>query len=114
MFFYGRIIIQFLPFSSESRNSKVFTNSDFKMGFSYTMIASIAALKFKSNVRTSENRNFIFECEKIDQVALNLECNSKYGITIIKSFIGTVLRRAFHVNTLFKNSFIHFPRKSRR
>ena len=115
MCFYGRIIIPFLSFSSQSRNSKKFTHSDFKMALIYAIMGSIAAtaLKFINNVRTSENRNFIFECEKIDQVALNRECNSKYGYTIIKSFIGTVLTTAFHVNTLFKNYFIHLSRKSR-
>ena len=72
MFFYDKIDIPFQYLSNESRNSKVFT-------FSFAIIGSIAAtaLKFINNARTSENRNFIFECEKIDQLALSLEYNWK-------------------------------------
>ena len=79
MFFYGRMFIFFHSLSSESRNSKVFTHSDFKLALSFAIISSIAAtaLKFINNARTQENRNFIFECEKIDQLVLSLEYNSK-------------------------------------
>ena len=37
----------------------------------------------------------------------------KYGSTIIKSFLGTVLTTTFCVNTLSKNVFIHLSTKSR-
>ena len=40
----------------------------------------IKFIKFINNVRTSENRNFIFECEKIYQLALSLEYNSKIAV----------------------------------
>ena len=35
---------------------------------------------FISNARMSENRNFICECEKIDQLAVSLEYNSKIAV----------------------------------
>ena len=56
MFFYGRIIIPLHSLSSKSRNSKVFTHSDFKMALSFAIIGSIAAtaLKFINNARTSD------------------------------------------------------------
>ena len=55
MFFYGRIIIPLHSLSSKSRNSKVFTHSDFKMALSFAIIGSIAATtlekgKFVTNV----------------------------------------------------------------
>ena len=43
MFFYGRIVISFHSLSSKSRNSKVFTNSHFKMALSFAIVCSIAA-----------------------------------------------------------------------
>ena len=54
MFLYGRIVIPFHSLSSKSRNSKMFTHSDFKMAFSFAIIGSIAAtaLKFINNART--------------------------------------------------------------
>ena len=54
MFFYGRIVLPFHSFSSKSRNSKVFTHSDFKMALSFAIIGVIAAnaLKFINNART--------------------------------------------------------------
>ena len=42
MFFYGRIIIPLHYLSSKSRNSKVFTHSDFKMALSFAIMGSIA------------------------------------------------------------------------
>ena len=82
MLFYGRIVIPFHSLSSKSRNSKMFPHSDFKMAFSFAIIGSIAttALKFINNARTYENRNFIFECEEIDQLAFTLEYNSKIAV----------------------------------
>ena len=82
MFFYGRIVIPFHSLSSKSRNSKMFTHSDFKMALSFAIIGSIAAtaLKFINNARTSENRNFTFECEEIVQPAFTRECNSKVAV----------------------------------
>ena len=78
MLFYGRTVIPFHSLSSTSRNSKVFTHSDFKMALSFTIIDIAAtALKFVNNARTQENKNSIFECKKIDQLALSLEYNSK-------------------------------------
>ena len=60
----------------------VFTHSDFKMALSFAIMGSIAAtaLKFINNVKTYENMNFNFECQKIDQLALNLEYNSKIAM----------------------------------
>ena len=54
MFLYGRIVIPFHSLSSKSRNSKMFTHSDFKMALSSAIIGSIAAiaLKFINNART--------------------------------------------------------------
>ena len=53
MFFYGRIIIPLHSLSSKSRNSKVFTHSDFEMVLSFAIIGSIAAtaLKFKRHFK---------------------------------------------------------------
>ena len=52
------------------------------MALSFAIIHSIAATVLKSvnNARTQENRNFIFECEKIDQHALSLESNSRIAV----------------------------------
>ena len=82
MFLYDRIVILFHSLSSKRRNSKVFTHSAFKMALSFAIIGSIAAtaLKFINNARTSEYRNFIFECEKIDQLAFSLEYNSEIAV----------------------------------
>ena len=82
MFFYSRIVIPFHLLFSKSRNSKMFTHSDFKMALSFAKIGSIAAtaLKFTNNARAEESRNFIFECEEIDQLALTLEYNSKITV----------------------------------
>ena len=79
MFLYVKIIVPFHSLSSKSRNTKVFTHSDFKMALTFAIIGNIAAtaLNFIKNARTEENRNFIFECEKIYQLALSLEYNSK-------------------------------------
>ena len=41
------------------------------------IICSIAAIEFANNARTHENRNFIFECEKINQLVLSLEHSLK-------------------------------------
>ena len=53
MFFYGRIVIPFHSLYNKSRNSKMFTHSDFKMPLSFAIIGSIAAtiLKFINNAR---------------------------------------------------------------
>ena len=77
MFLYVKIIVHSL--SSKRRNTKVFTHSDFKMALTFAIIGNIAAtaLNFIKNARTEENRNFIFECEKIYQLVLSLEYNSK-------------------------------------
>ena len=82
MFFYDRIVTPFYSLSSKSRNSKMFTHSDFKMAFSFVIIGSIVAtaLKFIHNARTEENRSFIFECEETDQLALSLEYNSEIAV----------------------------------
>ena len=75
VFFYGRIVIPFHSLSSKSRNSKVFTHSDIKIALSFAIIGSIAAtaLKFINYARTKEKRYSIFECKKIDQLALSPE-----------------------------------------
>ena len=138
MFLYGRFVIPFHCLSSKSRNSKMFTHSDFKMALSFAVIVSIAAttLKFINNARTQENWNFIFECEETDQLALTLEYNLKiavrefifhntinfranlkrkiprYSRTIMKSFLGTVLTTTFCVNALSKKIFMHLSTKS--
>ena len=54
MFLYGRIVIPFHSLSSKSRNSKMFTHSDFKMALSFAIIGNIAAtaLKLINNART--------------------------------------------------------------
>ena len=60
----------------------MFTHYDFKMALSFAIIGSIAAtaLKFINNARTSENRNFTFECEEIVQPALTPQYNSKLAV----------------------------------
>ena len=52
------------------------------MALLFVVIDSIAAtaLLVINNTRTSESRNFIFECEEIDQRALTLEYNSKKAV----------------------------------
>ena len=71
MFFYGRIIILFHSLSSKSRNSKVFTNSDFKM-----------ALKNSESVipdtyKTGLIKSLLFRCFNLcsDFVKLHYEIN---------------------------------------
>ena len=117
---------------------KVFTHFHFKIALSFAIIGSIAAttLEFVSNARKFENRNFIYESEKFNKLALSLLCNSKmavgqlifhyrlilvriwsgslskFGSTIIKSFLSTTLTIIFGFNTLFKNAFIHLSTKS--
>ena len=129
MFIYGRIVIPFHSLSSKSRNSKVLTYLDLKMALNFAIIGSIACYQ--------KNKNFIFEWENIDQLALGLEHFSKiavgefifitrfiivriwseslprYGSTIINSFLSAVLTTNFRVNTLSKNYFIHLSTKSR-
>ena len=63
MFFYRKIVAPFHSPSSKTRNSKMLTNSEFKIALSFGIIGSIAstALKFINNARTKENRNFIYE-----------------------------------------------------
>ena len=138
MFFFGRIVAPFHSPSCKTRNSKMLTNSEFEMELSFAIIGNIAstALKFINNARTKENRNFIYEWEEIDQLALTLEHNSriamgefffitplilvriwsenisKYRSTIIKSFLGTVLRITFCVNIMSKKFLIHLSTKS--
>ena len=52
------------------------------MTLSFAIIGSIVttALKFKNNSRTYKNRNFIFECEKINHLTLSLENNLKIEV----------------------------------
>ena len=52
--FYDWIVILFHYLSSKSRNSKVFTHSDFKMALSLTIIGSIgvSTLEFINNAST--------------------------------------------------------------
>ena len=52
------------------------------MTLSFAILSSTAAtaLKFLNNARTYENRNFIFECEKINQLTLSLEYNLKIAV----------------------------------
>ena len=58
-----RTVIPLHSFSSKSRNSKVFTHSDFKMAISFTIRGTAAAttLKLINNARTKESSSFIFE-----------------------------------------------------
>ena len=82
MFIYGRTVIPFHSLSSKSRNSKMFTHSDFKIALSFAIIGSIAttSLEFVNNARKFENKNFIYEPEKINQLPLSLACNSKMAV----------------------------------
>ena len=52
------------------------------MVLTFAIIGSIATtkLEFTKNAKTKESRNFIFECEKMNQLALSLELNSKIPI----------------------------------
>ena len=54
MFVYSRIVIPFHSLSSKSRNSKVFTYSEFKIALSFAIIDSVATttFKFMNNIRT--------------------------------------------------------------
>ena len=74
MFFMAESFIPFNSLSSKSKGSKVFTYSNLKMALSFAIIDSIIA------ARTKENKNLIFECEKINQFALSLEYNSKIAV----------------------------------
>ena len=67
---------------SKSINSKVFTHSDSKMALIFAITGSIeaTALRFTKNSRKEKNRNFIFEREKINQLPLSLEYNSKTAV----------------------------------
>ena len=78
MFCYGRIAIPFHSFSNNIRKSKVFTHSDFKMALSFVIIGSIAATALKF-IRMPERKKtwILSKCEKIDQLAVILEYNSK-------------------------------------
>ena len=82
MFIYGRTVIPLHSLSSKSRNSKMFTHSDFKIALSFAIIGSIAttSLEFVNNARKFENKNFIYEPEKINQLPLSLACNSKMAV----------------------------------
>ena len=62
----------------------MFTPSDFKMTLSFATIGSTAAaaLKYINNAKTQENRNFIFKCEKVNQLALSLEYNLKIAVGV--------------------------------
>ena len=83
VFFMEKLFIPFHPLSSKSRNSKVFTYSYLEMALSFALIGGIIAaiiLKFTNNTRTKENRNFILDYGKINQLALTLEYNSKIAV----------------------------------
>ena len=58
----------------------MFTHSNFKVALSFTIIGSTAATasKFIKQCQKAKNTNFIFE--KIDQLALSLECKSKIAV----------------------------------
>lgn len=83
VFFMEKLFISFHPLSSKSTNSKVFTYSDLEMALSFALIGSIIAaiiLEFTNNTRTKENKNFILDYGKINQLALTLEYNSKIAV----------------------------------
>ena len=80
VFFCTRIVILFHSLSSNRRSSTVFTHSDFKMVLSFPESIASTSLKFLNNARTYKNRNFIFECEKSNQLALSLEYNLNMAI----------------------------------
>ena len=52
------------------------------MTFSFAIVGSIAAttLKFVKNARTQEQRNSLFKCKKVTNIALSLE--NKLGFTV--------------------------------
>ena len=83
-FFYDRIVILCHNLSSKSRNSKVFTHSEFKMALSFVITETMPEHK-KTGILSLN--------VKIDQFALSLELQL--------------------VNPLSKNSFIHLSTKSR-
>ena len=78
MFFYGKVVIPVHFLSSKSRNSTVFTYSDSEITLSFAITGNIAVTLH--DVRMSENRNYIFQCEKINQLALSLKHNSKIAV----------------------------------
>ena len=127
MFFYGKIVIPFHSLSSKSKNSKMFTHSDFNFALSFAIIDSIATTTFKQkigilswNVKKLINLHLLwntirklqwgslFFIARLILVWIWSESLPKYGSTIINSFLDTVLTTRFCVNTLSKNFFWTF------
>ena len=127
MFFYGRIVIPFHSLSSKSRNSKVFRHSDFKITLSFAIIGNIAATTInnlltmperKKRVILSLNTNNLNSLYLVLNEIHHLQWRSlfpiigsilvrilsksvpKYGSTMTKSFLGTVLTTIVSVNAL--------------
>ena len=127
MFFYGRIVIPFHSLSSKSRNSKVSRHSDFKITLSFAIIGNIAAttinnlltmLERKKRVILSLNTNNLNSLYLVLNEIHHLQWRSlfpiigsilvrilsksvpKYGSTMTKSFLGTVLTTIVSVNAL--------------
>ena len=92
---YGRIVIPFHSFSSKSRNSKVFTHSDFKVALSFALICSIAAtaLKFINKEERKETRILSLNVKKNYQLVLSLEYNSKIAVGSLFFFTPLIIVR---------------------
>ena len=115
---------------------KIIAHSDFKMVLSFAIIDSNAATALYKQSQNVRKQEFYLWMQKIDQLSLSLEYNwkialgefifhytigssanlkrkfTKYGSTIIKYFLGTVLTKIFGVNTLSKKFFIQLSTKS--
>ena len=76
------------------------------MVLSFAIIGSIAAtaLKFINNARKAENRTFIFESEKVEQLALSLEYNTipKIPKDDLLSLLNVATKQSFF---MFNNKF---------
>ena len=76
------------------------------MVLSFAIIGSIAAtaLKFINNARKAENRTFIFESEKVEQLALSLEYNTipKIPKDDLLSLLNVATKQSFF---MFNNEF---------
>ena len=94
MFIYGRIVIHFNYISTESRNTKEFSHSDFKMVFSFAIGRILATiLKSISKAATKKNWEFILKCKNINQLALGLEYKLKIAVETFFSVTSLILVR---------------------
>ena len=84
MLFYGRIIIPFHSLSSKSRNSKMFTHSDFKMTLSFVIIGS----------------NLIPKCLQFKLANIHLHNSLVYKICQTKLLEEEIRGKRTRINTL--------------